>query len=149
DSPHIIRGKMSGGFGFPQLIKVAENALGSLYANYSPSKHRKGHDVQFDVSVYTKLIALSRPGIRLGASRTIHGNIDADTGDFKLNFKSPKIAVYETILDSISLRLDNQNPLYNAYVENDSIKTSMYKISDFSLLNITANDTLFVRAEFK
>lgn len=149
DSPDIIRGKMTGKFEFAQLIKMAENSLGSLYANYSPNKIKKGQYLQFDFSVYNKIIEIFLPGISLGANTTIAGNIDADTDDFKLNFKSPKISAYETILDSISLRLDNQNPLYNAYVEIDSIKTSMYKISDFSLLNITANDTLFVRSEFK
>ncbi|WP_262487228.1 translocation/assembly module TamB domain-containing protein [Flavobacterium psychrophilum] len=31
----------------------------------------------------------------------------------------------------------------------DSIKTKHYKVSDFSLINVTANDTLFFRTEFK
>src|SRR5690606_14731324 len=44
---------------------------------------------------------------------------------------------------------DNKNPLYNAYIEMDSIRTKFYIVSDFSLINVTANDTLFVRSEFK
>ena len=31
----------------------------------------------------------------------------------------------------------------------DSIKNSTYKIADFNLINLTLNDTLYVRSEFK
>jgi hypothetical protein len=39
--------------------------------------------------------------------------------------------------------------LYNAFIELDSIKTKYYKVRDFSLINVTMNDTLFFRSEFK
>ena len=38
---------------------------------------------------------------------------------------------------------------YNTYIEIDTIKTKHYKIRDFSLINVTANDTLQFRTEFK
>jgi len=31
----------------------------------------------------------------------------------------------------------------------DSIKTKYYKVRDFSLMNVTTKDTLFLRSEFK
>uniref|UniRef100_UPI0040483D09 translocation/assembly module TamB domain-containing protein n=5 Tax=unclassified Flavobacterium TaxID=196869 RepID=UPI0040483D09 len=49
----------------------------------------------------------------------------------------------------IKIDIDNKNPLYNAYITVDSIKNSTYKIADFNLINVTLNDTLFVRSEFK
>ena len=52
-------------------------------------------------------------------------------------------------MNNIRVKIDNKNPLYNAYVELDSIKTKHYKIRDFSLINVTMNDTLFFRSEFK
>ena len=39
--------------------------------------------------------------------------------------------------------------MFNTYVSLDTIKTKYYKARDFSLINITTKDTLFLRSEFK
>lgn len=39
--------------------------------------------------------------------------------------------------------------LFNTYVEVDSLNTKYYDVSKFSLINVTRNDTLFVKTEFK
>src|SRR5690606_2779732 len=59
------------------------------------------------------------------------------------------IAAFENYFDKVRIDIDNKNPLYNAYIEIDSIRTKYYKVSEFSMLNVTANDTLFLRSEFK
>jgi hypothetical protein len=79
----------------------------------------------------------------------LRGNIDSDTDDFKFNFSSPKITAYENTFDNIKVDIDNKNPLFNTYIALDTIKTKHYKVSDFSLINITTKDTLFLRTEFK
>ena len=43
NSPDIIEGKVTGKFEFSQVPKMVQNSLGSLYANYSPNKIKKGH----------------------------------------------------------------------------------------------------------
>lgn len=149
NSPDIIKGKIVGKFEFGQLQKMAENALGSLYANYSPNKIKRGQFLKFDFTIYNKIVEIFYPGISLGPNTTISGAMNADNDDFKLNFNSPQIGAFENYFDRIAIRLDNKNPLYNAYVEMDSIRTKFYKVSDFSLINVTTNDTLFVRTEFK
>lgn len=149
NSPDIIEGKLVGRFEFAQLPKMIENSLGSLYANYSPNPVKRGQFLRFDFTIYNKIVEIFYPGIALGPNTTISGNINSDKDDFKLNFNSPAISAFENHFDRISVRLDNKNPLYNAYIEMDSIRTKFYKVSDFSLINVTANDTLFVRSEFK
>jgi hypothetical protein len=149
NSPDIIQGKIVGKFEFAQLRKMVENSLGSLYANYSPNKIKKGQFLKFDFTVYNKVIEIFYPGISVGANTSISGNIDSDNDEFRLNFTSPQIAAFDNYFDKVNIRLDNKNPLYNAYIEMDSIRAKFYKVSDFSLLNVTTNDTLFVRTEFK
>lgn len=149
NSPDIIEGKVVGKFQFNQLQKLIENSLGSLYANYSPNKVNKGQFLKFDFNVYSKLIEVFFPEVSLGANTIMRGNINSDTDDFKFNFKSPKITAYKNTFDNINIDIDNRNPLYNAYIAMDSMKVKNYKISDFSLINVTANDTLFFRTEFK
>ncbi len=149
NSPDIVDGKIVGKFQFKQLGKLVENSLGSLYANYSPNKVSKGQFLKFDFNVYNKLIEIFLPKISLGENTFMKGSINSDTDEFKFNFKSPTISAYENTFDNINIDIDNKNPLYNAYIEMDSIKTKYYKISDLSLINVTANDTLFFRTEFK
>jgi len=46
----------------------------------------------------------------------LQGAINSDKNDFKFNFNSPKITAFENNLHKINIRVDNKNPLYNAYV---------------------------------
>lgn len=149
NSPDIVEGKVVGKFQINQLQKMIENSLGSLYANYSPNKVKKGQFLKFDFSIYNKIIEVFYPGISVASNTVLQGAINSDNNDFKFNFDSPQIAAYENYFDKINIRVDNKNPLYNAYIEMDSIKTKNYKVSDFSLLNVTQNDTLYIRSEFK
>ncbi|MET0760477.1 MAG: translocation/assembly module TamB domain-containing protein, partial [Flavobacterium sp.] len=149
NSPDIIEGKVVGKFQFAQLQKMVENSLGSLYANYTPNKVKKGQFLKFEFAIYNKIIEIFYPGISVGANTTVRGNINSDDNEFKFNFESPKIAAFENYFDKIKIQIDNKNPLYNTYIEMDSIKTKYYKVSDFSLINVTMNDTLFLRTEFK
>lgn len=149
NSPDIVDGKVVGKFQFKQLPKLIENSLGSLYANYSPNKVSKGQYVKFDFNVYSKLVEVFYPDISLGENTFMKGEINSNDGHFKFNFKSPNIKAYDNTFDNVNIDIDNKNPLYNAYIEMDSIKTKYYKVSDLSLINVTANDTLFFRTEFK
>lgn len=149
NSPDIIDGKVVGKFQFNQLLKMVENAAGSLYANYSPNKIIKGQYLKFNFNVYNKIIEIFYPEIQVAANTEIKGTINSDNDEFKLNFSSPFIRAFDNNFDKIKINIDNKNPLYNAFIEMDSIKTKFYKISNFSLINVTAKDTLFVRSEFK
>ncbi|WP_306350211.1 translocation/assembly module TamB domain-containing protein [Flavobacterium sp. '19STA2R22 D10 B1'] len=149
NSPDIIQGKIVGKYQFGQLPKMVENALGSLYANYSPNKVKSGQFLQFNFTIYNKIIEIFYPQISLGNNTTVRALINSDTDEFKLKFDSPSIEAFENYFDKIKIDIDNKNPLYNAYVELDSIKTKNYKISDFSIINVTSKDTLFFRSEFK
>jgi hypothetical protein len=149
NSPDIVQGKIVGNFQIDQLQKMVENSLGSLYANYKPNKIKQGQFLKFDFSIYNKIIDVFLPGISLAPNTLLQGSINSDRNDFKFNFNSPKITAFENNFHKISIRIDNKNPLYNAYVSMDSIQTKNYKISDFSSINVIQNDTLFVRSEFK
>ena len=149
NSPDIVQGKVVGKFQIDQLQKMIENSLGSLYANYSPNTVVKGQFLKFDFSVYNKIIEVFYPGISVAPNTVLQGSINSDANDFKFNFNSPQIAAFENYFDKINIRVDNKNPLYNTFIELDSIKTKNYKISDFSLINVTQKDTLHIRSEFK
>ena len=149
NSPDIIEGQMVGKFKFKELRAILENAAGSLYANYQPNKVSKGQYVKFNFSVYNKIIDVFVPEIELGLNTTIRGAINSDKNEFKMVFNSPNIKAFDNYIDRILVNIDNKNPLYNTYIEMDTIKTKYYKVSDFSFINVTAKDTLFVRTEFK
>lgn len=149
ESPDIIEGKVVGKFQVSQLRKMLENSAGSLYANYSRNPIKKGQYLRFDFTIYNKIVEVFYPGISIAKNTRLRGNIDSDTDDFKFNFSSPKITAYDNTFDNIHVDIDNKNPLYNTYISLDTINTKHYKVRDFSLINVTTKDTLFLRSEFK
>ncbi len=148
-SPDIVEGDITGKFQFKQLNNLIVNSLGSLYTNYKPIKVNKGQFLKFNFTIYNKIVEILYPEIAIGSNTIVKGNINSDNQEFKLNFNSPQIVAYQNTFDNIRVKIDNKNPLYNAYVELDSVKNKHYTIRDFSLINITKKDTLFFRSEFK
>ena len=51
--------------------------------------------------------------------------------------------------EKVDIQVDNKNPIFNTYVAIDSIDSNFYDASEFSLINVTLKDTLFMRSEFK
>ncbi|NRT15960.1 hypothetical protein HNP99_002320 [Flavobacterium sp. 28A] len=149
NSPDIVEGEIIGKFQFSQLGNLVKNSLGSLYTNFKPNKVNKGQFLKFNFTIYNKIIEIFYPEMSIATNTVVKGNIKSDIQEFKLNFNSPQILVAKNTFDNIRVAIDNKNPLYNAYVELDSIKTEYYKIRDFSLINVTMKDTLFFRSEFK
>ncbi|MGQ7947464.1 translocation/assembly module TamB domain-containing protein [Flavobacterium sp. WC2509] len=149
NAPDITNGTIVGKFKFAALKDLVSNSLGSLYTNYKPIKVKKGQFLKFNFEVYNKIVEVFFPKIKISENTVVKGIINSDSNEFKFNFNSPTITAADNSFDNIRVSIDNKNPLYNAYIELDSIKTKMYKIRDFSLINVTSKDTLFFRTEFK
>ncbi len=149
NSPDIVEGEVVGRYEFSQLKNLVTNSLGSLYTNYKPVKVKKGQFLKFDFTIYNKIIEIFYPEISIGSNTMVKGVMNSDNKEFKLKFNSPQITASRITFDNIRVSVDNKNPIYNAFVEMDSIKTKQYKIRDFSLINVTVKDTLFFRSEFK
>ncbi|MFD2823694.1 translocation/assembly module TamB domain-containing protein [Lacinutrix iliipiscaria] len=149
NSPDIIEGQMSGIFLVDNIDELFLNAIGSLYTNYSPYEVSTNQYIDFNFKIYNKIVEVFVPELQLGKNTYIKGRVESDEKEFKLTFKSPKIELLDYFADNIELQVDNKNPLFNTYVEVDSINSKYYAISKFNLINVTLNDTLFMRSEFK
>lgn len=148
-SSDAINASIVGKFDVFQIQKMIQNSLGSLYANYKSHLLKKGQYIKFNFSEFNKLIEIIYPEITFDESTSITGSINADSNDFKLKLFSKKINAFETDFDQVQMEINNRNPLYNTYFQIDSVKNKYYKIRDFSLINVTSNDTLSFRTEFK
>lgn len=148
-SPDIVEGNLKGTFVFKDLKKLFENSIGHIYTNYQPHKVRTNQGIDFNFKIYNKIAEVIFPEIELGKNTFIRGRVESDETKFKLTFKSPQIKVYNYFADNIEVQVDNSNPLFNTYVEIDSLNTKFYNVSKFNLINVTVNDTLFMRSEFK
>jgi hypothetical protein len=149
NSPDIITGFMKGKFKVRELDKLLRNSIGSIYTNYKPFEISEGQVLDFNFKIYNKIVDVFFPEVEFAPNTFIRGNIVADEGDFKLNFKSPRIAAYENVFDSIDVKIDNKNPLFNTYISVSDVKSVYYDLKDFNLINTTLADTLFFRTEFK
>lgn len=149
NSPDIIEGSLKGQFVFKDIKKLFENSLGHIYTNYIPHKVAANQSIDFNFKIYNKIIDVFFPEIQLGKNTFVRGKVESKEKAFKLTFKSPKIKLLDYFANNIELQVDNNNPLFNTYVEVDSINTQYYNVSKFNLINVTVNDTLFMRSEFK
>ncbi|MDO5980295.1 translocation/assembly module TamB domain-containing protein [Flavivirga spongiicola] len=149
NSPDIIEGDLKGRFVFKDLRKLFENSLGHIYTNYVPHEVATNQSIDFNFKIYNKIIEVVYPEIELGKNTYIRGRVESDEKNFNLTFKSPKIRLLDNFANNIELQVDNSNPLFNTYIEVDSLNTKYYNVSKFNLINVTVNDTLFMRSEFK
>ncbi|PKQ46413.1 translocation/assembly module TamB domain-containing protein [Confluentibacter flavum] len=148
NSPDIIEGNLNGNFVFKDLPKLLQNSLGHMYTNYVPYKVTKNQYVDFNFKIYNKIIEVFYPEIEVGKNTYVRGRVENDEEKFRVTFKSPEIKAYDYFANDIELQIDNSNPLFNTYIEVDSINTKYYNVSKLNLINVTLRDTLFMRAEF-
>lgn len=149
NSPEIIEGEFKGKFDLSQLSKLVKNSLGDIYTNLSLNRVSDGQYLDFKFNIYNKIIEVFYPDIKLGSNTFLKGRLESDPKNFEMTFKSPQIDAEDFFANQLEVRLVNDNPLFNSYIEIDSIATPQYKASNFSLINITLNDTLYVKSEFK
>jgi len=149
NSPDILDGYVRGKYQLKEVKDIIENALGSIYTNYKPNKLAEGQFMEFDFNINSKIVEIFVPSIEISENTKVQGNINADDGDFKFNLNSPYVKLAENALKKIDVTVDNKNPLFNTYITIDSIQVPNYDITEFNFLNVTQNDTLFTRTEFK
>ena len=149
NSPDVINGQVRGIFQIAEVGALVGNSLGSIYTNYRPNTITTNQYLEFDFDIYNKIVEVFYPDITLAPNTFIRGRIESDESEFRLTFRSPKIEAFGNMLESINLQVDNTNPLYNTFLEADSVATPYYNFSEFSLINVTLRDTLFIRSEFQ
>lgn len=149
NSPEIIQGTFKGKFRVKELPKMLNNALSKIYFKDTTSDVSPLQSLDFNFKIYNKIIEVFYPNLRLGANTLVRGTLDSDPNKFNLKFKSPNISIEDYFAKRIEVQLINDNPIFNTYVELDSLSTPFYNAKDFSLINLTLNDTLYIKSEFK
>ncbi|WP_405607526.1 translocation/assembly module TamB domain-containing protein [Polaribacter sp. Asnod1-A03] len=148
-SEDIAKGHLKGKFSFEELLPVSQNALGSIYANYTPYNVQPNQYLEFNFTIYNQIITMFFPEVSIDDNTKIRGRIDADKNQLKLNISSPKIDAYGNEVKDLLLRTDNQNPLYNSHLTASEVNTKYYNVSKLNLLSLTKNDTLYFKSIFK
>ena len=149
NSPDIITGDITGEFKIVEIPNLFLNGIGSLYTNYIPKEIEANQYVNYNFTIYNKLIEVFIPEIEFGENTRIKGSVNSNDSKFVFNFDSPEIILYKNYLGKVKISIDNQNPIYNAYASIDTINNGFYNLKDISLINKTFNDTLYIGAAFK
>ncbi len=148
NSTDIISGTIKGKFKLEELKKVTLNSLGSLLLKYEKEEVSTGQFLDFDFSIYSKIVDVFFPQVDIGGNTKIKGAINSDRDEFKLSIKSPRIDAFENIVENINLQIDNTNPLFHTILSVDHVNTKYYEVADVNLVNVSLKDTIFVRTEF-
>ena len=145
----LIGTGLKGKFAINELPNLIKNALGDIYTKFIPFKVKEGQYMNFNFKIFNKIVEIFSPQLKLGSNTFAKGRVESNPKNFKLTFRSPNIKLEEFFANKIEVQLINDNPLFNSYIEIDSLATPYYKASKFSLINVTLNDTLYVKSEFK
>ncbi|MBL4664108.1 MAG: translocation/assembly module TamB [Flavobacteriaceae bacterium] len=148
-SPDIIDGKISGKFLVEDIPNLFHNSIGSIYANYIPNEVTTDQYIDYEFEIYNKIVDVFVPQLRLGENTRIKGSVYSDESKFKMNFRSPELLLFDNYLGKVNIQLDNDNPLFNAFISIDSLHNGFYNLSDINIINKTLNDTLYIQSEFK
>ena len=148
-SPDIIDGKISGKFLVEDIPNLFHNSIGSIYTNYIPNEVTTDQYIDYEFEVFNKIVEVFVPQLQLGENTQIKGSVYSDESKFKLDFRSPELLLYDNYLGKVTLQLDNDNPLFNAFISVDSVNNGFYNLSEISVINKTLNDTLYIQSEFK
>ncbi|WP_025741737.1 translocation/assembly module TamB domain-containing protein [Aquimarina pacifica] len=149
NSPDIVEGNIRGVFRFENVYDLFRNSIGSLYANFEATEITDNEFMEFNFKIYNKIVDVFFPEVQFAPNTSIKGKVESNESDFKLTFKSPSIKAFDNVMQEVDVQVDNKNPLFNTYIAIDSISSKFYKASDFSLINVTLKDTLFMHSEFK
>ena len=149
DSPEIIEGTFQGIFKIKEIPLMLENALSGIYSNIMVNRISSKQSLKFNFKLYNKIIEVFYPSLEFGANTFFRGVLDSDPNKFILTFKSPDIRMESFFAKKVEIKLDNNNPIFNSYVELDSLSTPYFKANEFSLINLNLNDTLYIKTQFK
>ncbi|NNL82507.1 MAG: translocation/assembly module TamB, partial [Winogradskyella sp.] len=149
NSPDIIEGRITGKFQIKDIAKLVENSVGSIYTNYIPNDLQEGQYLDFNFNIYSKIVTVFYKDLILGENTFTRGRIESDAKGFKFTFNSPEIKFKKYFANDIAININNSNPLFNTFIEIDTLSTGVYSVSQFNLINVTKRDTLLVKTEFK
>ncbi|WP_106794449.1 translocation/assembly module TamB domain-containing protein [Aquimarina sp. Aq78] len=149
NSPDIVEGNVKGVFRFENVYDLFRNSIGSLYTNFEATEITDDEFMEFNFNIYNKIVDVFFPEVQFAPNTSIKGKVESNESEFKLTFKSPSIQAFDNFMEDVDIQIDNKNPLFNTYIAIDSIDSKYYDVSEFSLINVTLKDTLFMHSEFK
>lgn len=149
NSTDVIEGEVSGEFKVEEIPELFKNSIGNVYTNYKSKNITENQYLDYEFKIYDKIVDLVFPDIALGENTILKGQVASNEAQFRMTFRTPEIEAYGIYLDGVNVQINNQNPLFNTYIKINEVKTGVYDINDFQLINVTKNDTLLFRTEFE
>ncbi len=149
NSPEIISGQISGQFKLTELKQLARNSLTHIYNLGDKYEVSPNQSVDFDFTVYNKIAKIFSTYLNIGNNGRLYGHMESNSEKFKVNVTAPYLATRDVLIENMFLELDNRNPVYNTFLEIGAVSTPFIKARDFNLINLTREDTLLIKTNFK
>jgi hypothetical protein len=149
NSDDVATGLLIGNFKPSEMVVLAKNALGSQFKSYKPIPVSPNQHVDFNFNLRGKIASALFGGIvSLDDNTFVNGSIKPSDSLFKLEIRAPSIAVNNTQLSGLSLKINTKQPIYHSSISIDEIATPKAKLYDVEWINAQVSDKLFGRIEF-
>ena len=148
-SEDVATGILIGNFKPSELAVLAKNALGSQFKSYKPIPISPNQHVDFNFNLHGKIASALFGGVvSLDNNTFINGSINPDDSLFKLEIRAPSIAINNTQLNGLLLKIDTKQPIYHSNINIDEIATPKAKLYGVKWINALVSDKLYGRIEF-
>ncbi len=145
ESDKAINGYMRGKYKIDRMPDMYKQILGTVFTGLKPEKKFEDDYVRFKFNFDSNLLEILDPSIEYTRNTTIKGSISGKDNYIHTDLKSEEL-IYEGIeMYNAKLTIDNRNPIYNLYVQADSLATGAYTFSQIRAINLTINDTVYLK----
>ena len=144
-SDKAVNGYMRGKFRIRNLDVMFREIIGTVFTGLKPEKKFKDEYVRFKFRFDTNLLQILDPAVAYTRNTLVKGRISG-----KDNYIHTDLQSEQLIYDGISFyntlfTIDNRNPIYNMYVQADSIASGAYTFSQIRAINLTIKDTVYLK----
>jgi len=145
-SPSGINGYLKGKFQILRLGTAYKTILGSVFTGIAPEIPEKNKQyLSFNFNIDNNLLELVDPLIHQVKKLQIKGKIDQRRNYIHTEIKSDLFSYGDFSVYKPEISIDNNNPIYNLYIQSDSLTSSVYSIRNIRAINLSIRDTVYLK----
>ncbi len=145
-SPSGINGYLKGKFQIHRLGTAYKAVLGSVFTGIAPEIPNKNQQyLTFHFNIDNNLLELVDPSIHQVKNLQLKGKIDERRNYIHTEVKSELFGYGGLSIYKPKISIDNNNPIYNMYVQSDSVVSSAYAFRQIKAINLSIRDTVYLK----
>jgi len=148
-SDKAVNGFLRGNFSISRLQYLPKKILGVVFPGFQTHEARDtlqpAQNIRFKLLFDTNLLHILDPSVKYTKNTLIKGRISDKDEYVHTEMHSDEFVYGGVTFYQSHLTIDNRNPIYNMYIQADSITSGVYSFSKLQAINLTIRDTTYLK----